>query len=78
MASSVICLELAKARRIEADQFAKARTIAMRRRETVDALKADLAEYAPGPDRNRAVWFYLNRGWATDTDMRLALEELEG
>ena len=35
---NVIDLELAKARRIEADQFAKARSIAMRRRETVDEL----------------------------------------
>lgn len=75
-ACTVIDLELAKAQRIAADQFAKAHAIAMRRAAAVSDLAADLELYAPGPERARAVMYYLAKGWATDTDMQLALEAL--
>ncbi len=75
-ACDVIDLELAKARRIEADQFAEAHAIGMSRAATVSDLAADLELYAPGPERARAVMYYLAKGWATDADMQLALEAL--
>ena len=69
---NVIDLEEAKAQRMHA----RAVSIALARAATVSDLVADLEAYQPGPERTRVAWYYVAKGWATDSDMRLALEEL--
>ncbi len=72
MLAAVIDLEEAKAQRMHA----RAVSIALARAATVSDLVADLELYQPGPERRRAAMYYLAKGWATDTDMQLALEAL--
>lgn len=55
----------------------RARTLALAKAETVRELAEDFARFT---EEGRALMatYYLQKGWANQTDVKLALEALEG